>query len=68
MNETILPTKPIKNEDGTYTLAFPDIIVEDELTANVFQMAITEFVLRLWGGTLKFEGISHYSKKNKEEK
>lgn len=67
MDKFILPTKPIKNEDGTYTLAFPDIVVEDEQIADILQMTITEFVLRLYGGTMKFEQVRHHPRKNKEE-
>lgn len=62
MDELKLPTKPIKNEDGTYTLAFPNIVVKDELVAISFQMAITEFVLRLYGGGLNFGEIHHPKK------
>lgn len=44
-----IPIKPIKNEDGTYTVKFPNnIIVEDEDVATYLQMIITEFAFRLY--------------------
>lgn len=44
-----IPIKPVKNEDGTYTVKFPnDIIVENEDVATYLQMTITEFALRLY--------------------
>lgn len=69
MDKFILPTKPIKNEDGTYTLAFPDIVLEDERTADILQMTVTEFILRLlYEETTKFEEIRHHPRKNEEDK
>lgn len=63
-----IPVMPIKNEDGTYTVKFPeDIIVEDEAVATYLQMVITEFAIRFYtGGQISYEKLPRNPRKNKE--
>lgn len=62
-----IPIKPLKNEDGTFTVRFPDdMIVNDELVATHLQMIITEFAIRFYaGGQISYEKLPRHPKNNK---
>lgn len=65
-----IPVRPIKNEDSTYTVQFPeDIVVEDESVAVYLQMLITEFAIRFYtGGPISYERFPHNPRKKKTER
>ena len=65
-----IPVRPIKNEDGTYTVKFPeDMVVEDESVAIYLQMLVTEFAIRFYtGGPISYKDFPHNPRKKETEK